>query len=118
MHADETPLQVLSEPGRPATSKSFMWLYRTGCIGSPIILYDYQKTRASKHPRKFLEDFQGYLHADGYAGYNGIPDVTLVGCWAHARRKFMDALKSLPKNAETSQLKVDEGLAFCNQLFN
>lgn len=77
LHADETPLQVLSEPGRPATSKSYMWLYRTGRTGPPIILYEYQKTRQAKHPRKFLNGFQGHLHVDGYPGYNGMPAVNL-----------------------------------------
>ncbi|WP_245837402.1 IS66 family transposase [Virgibacillus phasianinus] len=117
VHADETTLQVLSEPERPATSTSYIWMYRTGREGPPIIMYDYQQTRASKHPRRFLENFHGYLHVDGYAGYNGIADVTLVGCWAHARRKFTEALKALPESASTSAVKGKEGLAFCNQLF-
>lgn len=117
LHADETNLQVLSEPDRPATSKSYMWLYRSGRECEPKILYEYQQTRASKHPRRFLKDYQGYLHVDGYAGYNGIPDVTLVGCWAHARRNFTDALKALPESAKTSNVKTKEGLTFCNKLF-
>ncbi|MBM7684271.1 transposase, partial [Pullulanibacillus pueri] len=117
LHADETTLQVLSEPERPATSTSYIWLYRTGRESSPIVLYDYQQTRASKHPRRFLANFQGYLHVDGYAGYNGMTGVTLVGCWAHARRKFTEALKALPESASTSAVKAKEGLAFCNQLF-
>lgn len=117
LHADETTLQVLSEPERPATSNSYIWLYRTGREIPPIVLYDYQQTRASKHPRRFLEGFQGYLHVDGYAGYNGISGVTLVGCWAHARRKYTEALKALPESASTSAVKAKEGLAFCNQLF-
>ena len=117
LHADETTLQVLSEPGRPAKSKSYMWLYRTGRESSPIILYDYQKTRASKHPRRFLTGFQGHLHVDGYTGYNGLSNVTLAGCWAHARRKFTEALQALPESAETSAVKAKEGLAYCNQLF-
>jgi len=117
LHADESTLQVLSEPDRPATSKSYMWLYRTGRMGPPIVLYDYQKTRAAKHPIRFLEGFQGYLHVDGYAGYNGISNVTLVGCWAHARRKFTEALKALPESAKTTHVKAKEGLEFCNQLF-
>ena len=54
---------------------------------------------------------------DGYAGYNGISGVTLVGCWAHARRKYTEALKALPESASTSAVKAKEGLAFCNQLF-
>jgi len=89
LHADETTLQVLREPNRPAESTSYMWLYRTGREGPPIVLYDYQTTRASKHPRKFLSDFKGYLHVDGYAGYNGLSDITLVGCWAHYPRNMI-----------------------------
>lgn len=50
LHADETTLQVLKEPGRSATSTSYLWLHRTGCQGPSIVLYDYQTTRASKHP--------------------------------------------------------------------
>jgi transposase len=88
LHADETKVQVLSEPSRPAKSNSYMWLYRTGRESVPIVLYDYQQTRASKHPRRFLANYNGYLHVDGYAGYNGIPNVTLVGCWAHARQNL------------------------------
>ncbi|MFD1852271.1 IS66 family transposase [Oceanobacillus bengalensis] len=118
LHADETTLQVLRESERAATSNSYMWLYRSGQMDVPIVLYDYQQTRASKHPRRFLEGFTGYLSVDGYAGYNGIPNITLVGCWAHARRKFTDALKALPESASTSAVKAKEGLAFCNQLFD
>ncbi|OIQ10387.1 IS66 family transposase [Neomoorella thermoacetica] len=117
LHADETTLQVLREPGREAATKSFLWLYRTGRDGPPIILYDYQTTRASKHPRRFLAGFKGYLHVDGYAGYNELPDVTLVGCWAHARRKFDEALKALPEDKRNATVAAREGLEFCNRLF-
>jgi transposase len=98
LHADETTLQVLKEPGRPAESQSYMWLYRTGVPGPPIVLYEYQPSRSGEHPRKFLDGFKGYLHADGYAGYHDIPNVTLCGCWAHFRRKADEALKGLPSN--------------------
>lgn len=118
LHADETTLQVLSEPERPATSTSYIWLYRSGQEDIPIVLYDYQQTRAAKHPRRFLEGFQGYLHVDGYPGYNGLPNVVLVGCWAHARRNFTEALKALPESAATTSVKAKEGLAFCNKLFD
>ncbi len=117
LHADETTLQVLSEPGRSATSSSYLWLYRTGREGPPIILYDYQQTRASKHPQKFLSGFTGFLHVDGYAGYNGLSTVTLVGCWAHARRKFDEALKALPASVSAASVTAKEGLHFCHQLF-
>jgi transposase len=116
LHADETTLQVLNEPDRPATSKSYLWLYRTGRVGPHIILYDYQETRAGENPKNFLNDFKGYLQVDGYAGYHKVADVTLVGCWSHARREFTDALKSVPANS-TKPVAATEGLQFCNKLF-
>lgn len=115
--ADETTLQVLREPGRSAESTSYIWLYRTGRYGPGIVLYDYQTTRASKHTRQFLSGFKGYLHVDGYAGYNGLPDTTLVGCWAHARRKFDESLKALPAGKRDAPVTAKEGLEFCNRLF-
>jgi len=117
LHADETTLQVLNEPDRPADSKSYMWLYRTGRDGPPIILFDYQTTRAGKHPERFLSCFKGYLHVDGYAGYNVLSGVILVACWAHARRKFNEALQALPVNKRDLPGVTKEGINFCNQLF-
>lgn len=96
LHADETTLQVLREPGKSAESQSYLWLYRTGRSGPPIVLYEYCKARGGEHPRNFLAGFRGYLHVDGYPGYHKVAGVTLVGCWAHARRKFDEALKALP----------------------
>jgi transposase len=118
LHADETILQVLHEEGRAATSKSYMWLYATGHSDVPIYLYDYRTTRASKHPVKMLSGFKGYLHADGYAGYNDIPGVKVVGCFAHARRKFTDALKAMPDKASQTTSVAQEGLDYCNRLFH
>lgn len=117
LHADETTLQVLHEPDRKAESTSYMWLYRTGRDGPPIILYDYQTTRSGKHPAKFLKEFKGYLHTDGYGGYNDLPNITPVGCWAHARRKFDEALKALPASQKNTPTVAGEGLDFCNKLF-
>jgi len=117
LHADETTLQVLKEPGRSAESTSYIWLYRTGREGPPIILYDYQTTRAGKHAQKFLEGFKGYLHADGYNGYIVVPEIILVGCWAHARRYFVEALKAIPPKKDDKPTATEEGLAFCNKLF-
>ncbi|GMA52257.1 hypothetical protein GCM10025857_36140 [Alicyclobacillus contaminans] len=59
LHADETTLQVLHEPGRAAESDSYMWLYRSGRDGPSIVLFDYQETRSKEHPRRFLEGFRG-----------------------------------------------------------
>jgi transposase len=117
LHADETTLQVLKEPGRAAESQSYMWLYRTGNQSPPIVLYEYQQTRSGEHPRNFLKGFKGYLHADGYAGYHDIADVTLCGCWAHLRRKFTEALKGLPPKKRSSGSRALEALDRINRLF-
>ena len=117
LHADETTVQVLREDGRPADRQSYMWLYRTGREGPAMVLYEYQRTRAHEHPQAFLKGFRGYLQVDGYAGYHDLPDVTLVGCWAHARRKFTDALKALPATQREGPSATRSGLEFCNRLF-
>ncbi|MDI6894831.1 MAG: IS66 family transposase [Bacillota bacterium] len=117
LQADETTVQVLHEDGRAAQTQSYMWLYRTGREPPPIVLFDYRTTRASKHPERFLAGFKGYLQVDGYAGYDGLPGVTLVGCWAHVRRKFDEALKVLPPDKRSPPVAAQEGLDFCNQLF-
>ncbi|MDQ0901138.1 hypothetical protein QFZ80_004966 [Paenibacillus sp. V4I7] len=91
VHADETTLQVLREPGKSAESQSYMWLYRTGHRDIPIVLYEYRPSRGGEHPRNFLAGFKGYLQVDECPGYNKVTIVTLVGCWAHARRVFTDA---------------------------
>lgn len=101
VQADETRLQVLKEAGRTADQQSYMWLFQSGPPGKRIILYHYAPSRAGEVPSKMLgEAFSGYLQTDGYSGYHDIcsrPNVTGVGCWAHARRKFVDAGKIVQK---------------------
>ncbi|MDL2205612.1 IS66 family transposase [Eubacteriales bacterium OttesenSCG-928-N13] len=118
LHADETPVQVLREDGKPAESKSYMWLYRTGCdTGRAIVLYDYQPNRKHEHPKTFLKGFSGYLHSDGYDAYHNLPaGITTVGCWEHVRRKFAELLKSLPDYNKPGSLAM-RGKEFCDQLF-
>ncbi len=118
LHADETELQVLHEPGKTPQSKSYMWLYRTsGDTDKLIVLYEYQPGRGGIHPETFLNGFKGYLHTDGYAGYHNLPEeITVVGCWAHARRKFDEAMKSLPKG-KVKGSSAAQGLAYCTLLF-
>ena len=118
LHADETTLQVLHELGKKPQSDSYMWLYRTsGDTDKPIVLYEYQPGRGAKHPKEFLSGYTGYLHTDGYAGYHDLgEDITVVGCWAHARRKFDEAVKSLPKGKAKGS-SASQGLAYCNLLF-
>ena len=118
LHADETVLQVLREQGRSSRNQSYMWLYRTsGYCKTPVVLYEYQPTRSSSHPKRFLNGYKGYLHTDGYSGYHGLSfDIHVVGCFAHARRKFDEAVKSSPSD-ERSNLPAQKGLELCNKLF-
>jgi hypothetical protein len=96
VQADETTLTVVQEPGRQATQKSSLGLYRSGREGPPIVWYEYQPGRHGAYARKFLTGFRGYLQCDGYARYREVPNATLVGCWAHARRHFMESLQTVP----------------------
>ena len=92
---DETPVQVLDEPGRSNTSKSYMWVFLGGHPENPTVLYDYHPTRSGL-ALDFLQDYQGYIQSDGYAVYNDLgdkPGIFHVGCLAHVRRKFMDVVK-------------------------
>ena len=116
LHADETTLQVLHEPGRSAQTKSYMWLYMTGAAEErQIILYEYQAGRSASFPRAFLSGFSGYLQTDGYSGYNDVEDVIHVGCWSHLRRKFDEAAKALPKDTKSGAAIT--GQAYCTKLF-
>ena len=102
LQADETPVLV-NKDGRPAGSRSYMWVYRTGRMytDSQIVLYEYQRTRNASHPREFLKDFSGVCVTDGYQVYHTIEgereDLRIAGCWSHARRRFDEAVKALPK---------------------
>ena len=119
LHADETTLEVLREPGRKAQSKSYMWLYRTGKEAKQqLILYDYQETREAKHPKAFLDGFKGYLHTDGYPGYHNLsPDIRVVGCLAHARRNFTDAVDVIRNEEKRSASPAMIGIAYFDKLF-
>lgn len=102
---DETPLEVIHD-GRPAGSKSYMWIHLTGEL-SPvpkIIIYEYQKTRHSGHPKEYYKDFTGVLMTDGLEQYHklerDLEGVTNANCMAHARRHFANAIKALGKGNE------------------
>lgn len=119
LHADETTLQVLQEPGKKAQSKSYMWLYRTsGDTDKPIVLYEYTPNRKPENAEKFLAGFHGYLHADGYQGYHNLPaEITVVGCMAHARRKLIEALESIPEE-KRNNCEARTGLMFMQKLYD
>lgn len=93
---DETTLQVLKEPGREPESKSYMWVYRGGEPEKPSLIFQYFPSRSGDVPFEFLDDYEGYVQTDGYKGYDKLgkkPGILMLGCWAHARRKFVDVTK-------------------------
>lgn len=97
--ADETPVQVLKEANRPPESKSYMWLFIGGPPDKRSILYHYDISRAHTVPLQILEDFKGWLHCDGHLAYDTYarinPEVILLGCWMHCRRRFYEVAKSI-----------------------
>lgn len=115
IHADETVVQVLKEDGKPATSESRMWLYASAALlRHQVRLFEYQPDRSGKRPEAFLKGFDGALVTDGYAGYNQVAKVTHCGCWAHARRKWREAM---PEVATVKTSKAAVGFQYCNKLF-
>jgi transposase len=117
---DETPVQVLKEPGKVARSKSYMWVMKGGPPAQPAIVYRYDPGRGQAVPEQLLPDYQGYLQTDGYSGYNrilGQPGIQGMGCWAHVRRKFMDAKKALPKTQQNKTTRVHQALALIGKLY-
>jgi len=93
LHADETPVAQL-DPGRGKTKRAYLWAYRSNVLetGPPIVVFDYQASRAGRHAQAFLSGWQGHLMVDDFAGYKMLftQGVTEQGCLAHARRKFFD----------------------------
>ena len=100
LHADETTLEVLNEPGKDTKTKSYVWIYRTSVYNTnPVVIYEYTQGRSGAFAKAFLKEWKGtYLHCDGYAGYKKLEDKTLCGCLVHARRKFHEALVANPDN--------------------
>lgn len=116
LHVDETPVQVLKEPGRSNRTKSYMWVYSTIAEStSPIRVYDYCPGRSAEFVVEFLKDYSGFLHVDAYSAYGKVKNATLCYCWAHARRKYADAMPKDLKSTEATLVK--QGLEFCNKLF-
>lgn len=118
LHMDETPLQVLNEPGKNAQSKSYMWVLSSlKHSASPAVLFHYSVSRSRDIPKQQLHDYQGALMVDGYESYQAICDenqMTRLGCWAHARRKFIEAKNQQPKGKTG---KADQALSFIQKLY-
>jgi transposase len=118
INIDETRVQVMNEPGRLNTSQSYMWVFLGGPRDGPSIIYQYQPTRAGDVAKDFLRGYSGYVQTDAYAGYNALesPEIRLLGCWAHARRNFMDMVKATKKSGRKSG-SADLALGFIRNLY-
>jgi transposase len=100
VNVDETPVQVLDEPGRANTTKSYMWVFRGGTPGKEAVLYRYSPTRSSDVPKEMLRGYGGYLQTDAFSAYDGLDkQVRLVGCFAHVRRNFVRVVEARGKGA-------------------
>lgn len=117
IHMDETTVQVLKEPGRSPTSKSYMWVQRGGPPGQAVVLFDYEPSRSGQVPVRLLEGWQGYLMTDGYEGYAPVArlaGVEHLACTAHARRKFVEAKRASPNGKSA---RADHALDLFAQLY-
>jgi transposase len=117
IHMDETPVQVLKEPGRAPQTQSYMWVQTAGPPGRKIVLFDYETSREATVPDRLLAGYSGYLMTDGYAAYDRVgkkDGMTHLACWAHARRGFVEA-KSLQAKGKTG--KADEMLSLIGKLY-
>jgi len=117
LHVDETVVQVLKEVGKKPTSTSYMWVQTGGPPGKPVVLYDYDPSRSGQVPVRLLEGYQGYLMTDGYEGYNALaktPGIEHLACWAHVRRRFVEAARVQPTGKRGG---ADEAVALIGKLY-
>ena len=123
LQADETRIQVLKEDGKTAQSDKWMWVTRGGPPDRACVLFAYAPSRAGCVPVRLLDDFRGILQADGYSGYAQVcaaNGLTRIGCWDHARRKFVEAIqgaKPAGKGKKGKPSKADIALSYINKLY-
>jgi transposase len=117
VNTDETPVQVLDEPGRANTATSYMWVFRGGDPGRPVVLYRYSPTRSGDVPREVLQGFGGYLQTDAFSAYDGLEgQVRLVGCFAHVRRNFVRVIDARGKSGNKPG-SAEVALDYIRQLY-
>ena len=116
---DETPVQVF-KGAQAATAKHYMWVRVAGPPRQRIILFDYDASRGTEVAARLLAGVNGYLQTDGYAAYDGVAkqyELTHRGCFAHARRRFFEAIKALPKAEQKSSTAAHEGARRIDALY-
>jgi transposase len=119
LHGDETEVQVLKEAGRPAQRKSYLWLQMSGC-GPPVRLFTYNPSRSAKIALDLYAGVRGALMSDGYEAYGSVAAanvLTHLACWAHVRRRFVEAEAVLPKAARTAEQPATQFIALIAALY-
>lgn len=119
VNMDETHVQVLNEPGRSNKSKSYMWVFRGGDVERSALIFQYEPSRSGKIPQKYLDGYKGYIQTDGYAGYDILGErsgIVHMGCWVHARRKFLEIVKARPKGSKKNG-NADVALTYIRNLY-
>jgi transposase len=119
---DETPMEVMEKAeGKRAAHNAYMWLAKGGPPGKPVVWYEYNENRASENVIPFLKGFSGYLQTDGWSSYNTAlkqyPHVVHVGCFAHVRRRFFEAMKVAQGAGNTSGGTAAEALSYIKGLY-
>jgi transposase len=117
IHMDETVVQVLKEKDKSPTSNSYMWVQTGGPPDKPVVIYDYDPTRSGTVPTRLLQGYRGYLMTDGYEGYNALAKtegIEHLVCWAHVRRRFVEASRVQPKGRKGH---ADEALELIGRLY-
>jgi len=115
LHCDETPFQVMDEAGRKNTTLSYMWVLTGGAGTHRVVLFRYNPTREADFIKTFLASYAGFMQTDGYAGYLAIGEkegIIHVACWAHARRRFVEAFKAANRKGI-----ADEAIGFIREMY-
>jgi len=121
INVDETVLQVLNEPERADTTKSYMWVFRGGDPDKPVVLFRYSETRSGKVAQEVLAGYSGYCQTDGFSGYDVLeisnPGIILVGCFFHVRRNFVKVIDARGKMAKNKPGSAEVALDYIGKLY-
>lgn len=124
INIDESPLQVLKEPGRSNITKSYMWVFCGGTADRRAVVYQYHPTRSGQVALEFLNGYEGYVQSDAFSGYEHLgrqPGISHLGCWVHVRRKFVEVTKARKKSrGKKVNVKslADQALDLISQLYS
>lgn len=118
IHMDETTIQCNKEKGKKPSSKSYMWILRSGDYEeNKGVIFEYSSTRNGDIARQLTTGFNGTLVTDGYAGYNNLENITHAECMCHMRRYFLEAIPHDNKKQLIKETESYVGFQFCNELF-